>query len=269
MERPPSPGQHLEQKEPQETPNFEGMDDRNSNSPLPMEDLSQILLHADSARAESTPLHKTQRGSAAGTQATEEKERTPVHSVTSTSTSPPSTNPFDATQGSALATAPATPAAFPFIDNPAMPGQPGSPDSQGQLTTPELRAPSDSQALIPLASEAGVMAASLLNVPTWFARRPDALRGGHVLRHLTESGGDVAPGQAASASDMLAAFKSATGVSDWGADASSNSAHSDFVDTLFLLFSEFDEESVDKAQVTLQSFAEDHLQRGFHGRIAR
>ena len=108
MERPPSPGQHPEQKEPQETPNFEDMEDSNSNSPVPMEDLSQILLHADAARAESTPLHKTQRGSAAGTQATEEKETTPVNSVTSTS--PPSTNPFDATQGSAPATAPATPA---------------------------------------------------------------------------------------------------------------------------------------------------------------
>ena len=67
MERPPSPGQHPEQKEPQETPNFEDMEDSNSNSPVPMEDLSQILLHADAARAESTPLHKTQRGSAAGT----------------------------------------------------------------------------------------------------------------------------------------------------------------------------------------------------------
>ena len=104
-----------------------------------MEALSQVLFDADAARAESTPLHKTQRGSAARTQATEEKETTPVNSAISTS--PPSTNPFDfeVTQGSAPA--PATPAAFPFIDNPAMPDQPASPDSQGRLTTPELAPP--------------------------------------------------------------------------------------------------------------------------------
>ena len=199
MERSSSPGQDPEQKDspeaPRRPPDFDDV--------TMIRDVNQgVLSIADAARAGSTPLAETQRGSTAGTQAAEENG-SPAQTPMTPVDSPPG-NPFDGNQGSAPT--PATPAAFPpYAQAPfdqAMPDQPGGPGSPGRLTTSELGAPSpanspflsaDNPGSTALPSDDGVMTALLLGVPTWFAQQSDAGRGGHVLRHLTEQGDVVVP----------------------------------------------------------------------------